>query len=239
MVVQQEHLLEIVNNFRYERKFIVPKSVPLKELVTIVKENSSFFKEAFYERQVNNIYFDSPEYKFYFDNVIGVANRQKVRIRWYGDAFGAIQKPKLEIKIKKGVVGDKWTFNLKPFVMDSTITEKKLKHLFSISNLPKSISEMIRDFNPTLVNSYSRRYFISADKKFRITLDYGVLYRNIKVNMNEFSILPQSDPFNVVELKYGLQDDKSANNISKQFPFRLSKNSKYVNGVNNFKKFPE
>jgi len=136
-------------------------------------------------------------------------------------------------------VGDKWTFNLKPLFLDSTITEEKLKHLFSISNLPKSISEMIHDLNPTLVNSYSRRYFISADKRFRITLDYDVVYRNIKVRMNDFSKMPQSDPFNVVELKYGLQDDKSANDISKQFPFRLSKNSKYVNGVNNFQRFPE
>ena len=239
MEVQQEHFLEIVNNFRYERKYVVPKSMSLKELVTIVKENSGFFKEAFYKRQVNNIYFDSPEYKFYFDNVEGVADRQKVRIRWYGDTFGAIQKPKLEVKIKKGVVGDKWTFDLNPLVLDSSITGQDLKLLFANSNLPKPIFEMIRDLNPTLVNSYSRRYFISANKKFRITLDYEVFYRNIKVRMNNFSKRPQLDSLNVVELKYGLQDDKSANSISKQFPFRLSKNSKYVNGVNNFQVFPE
>ena len=57
--------------------------------------------------------------------------------------------------------------------------------------------------------------------------------------MNNFSKIPQSDPFNVVELKYGLEDDRLANRISNEFPFRLSKNSKYVNGVNNFQTFPE
>lgn len=239
MKEQENHVLDITNNFRYERKYIVPKSMSLKELVAIVKGNSGFFKEVFYERQVNNIYFDSNEYKFYFDNVDGVADRQKVRIRWYGDTLGAIQKPKLEIKIKKGVVGDKWTFDLNSFILDSTITGADLKQLFKSSNLPKPIYEMVRDVNPTLINSYTRRYFISADQKFRITLDYDVFYRNIKIRMNNFSKIPQSDPFNVVELKYGLQDDALANSISKQFPFRLSKNSKYVNGVNNFQTFPE
>lgn len=239
MESQLEHVLEISNNFRYERKFIVPKSMPLSELIAIVKSNSSFFREVFYERQVNNIYFDTNGFKFYFDNVEGVADRQKVRIRWYGSTLGAIQKPKLEIKIKNGLVGDKWTFDLKPFSLESSITGNDLQKLFVNSDLPKPIYEMVRGLNPTLVNSYTRRYFVSADQKFRITLDYDVFYRNIKTRLNNFSKIPQSDPFNVVELKYGLEDDRLADGIAIQFPFRLSKNSKYVNGVNNFQSFPE
>lgn len=239
METQLEQVLEISNNFRYERKYIVPKSIPLEELIAIVKSNSAFFKEVFYERQVNNIYFDTNGYKFYFDNVDGVADRQKVRIRWYGDTLGAIQKPKLEIKIKNGLVGDKWTFDLDPFILESSITGRDLQKLFTNSNLPRPIYEMVRGLNPTLVNAYTRRYFVSADQKFRITLDYDVYYRNIKARMNNFSKMPQSDPFNVVELKYGLEDDRLANSLSNQFPFRLSKNSKYVNGVNNFQSFPE
>ena len=239
MVMAKEHVLEISNNFRYERKYIVPKSMPLNELVTVVKSNSAFFREVFYERQVNNIYFDTNGYKFYFDNVDGVADRQKARIRWYGDTLGAIKKPKLEIKIKNGLVGDKWTFNLNPFTLNRSITGRDLQNLFANSNLPRPIYEMVRNLNPTLVNSYTRRYFVSADDRFRITLDYDVLYRNIKTRMNNFNKTPQSDLFNVVELKYGLEDDRLANRISTEFPFRLSKNSKYVNGVNNYQSFPE
>lgn len=239
METQLEHVLEIANNFRYERKYVVPKSMPLKELVEIVKDNSAFFREVFYERQVNNIYFDTNSFKYYFDNVDGVADRQKVRIRWYGDTLGSLKKPKLEVKIKNGLVGDKWTFDLNPFALDSSITARRLQQLFTESNLPMPIYEMVRDLNPTLVNSYARRYFVSENQKFRITLDYDVFYRNIKSQMNNFNKIPQWDPFNVVELKYGLEDDKLANSISNHFPFRLSKNSKYVNGVNNFQSFPE
>ena len=231
--------LTIANNFRYERKFQVLKNVSVKELVAITKGNSAFFKEVFHERQINNIYLDTDEYKFYFDNVDGVADRQKARIRWYGDTLGELEKPKLEIKLKKGLVGDKWTFALDPFIFDNRFDAKTLKRIFSSSELPKSIYEMVVGLQPTLVNSYSRRYFLSADQKFRITLDYNIKYRNINKNRNNFDQRPQQETTNVVELKYSLQDDRRAQTISKEFPFRLSKNSKYVNGVNNFMSFPE
>ncbi len=231
--------LTIANNFRYERKFQVLTTISVKELVAITKSNSAFFKEVFHERQINNIYLDTDEYKFYFDNVDGVADRQKARIRWYGDTLGELKRPKLEIKLKKGLVGDKWTFKLNPFMFNNSFDAKTLKRIFSSSELPKSIYEMVVGLQPTLVNSYSRRYFLSADQKFRITLDYNIKYRSIKKNRNNFDQRPQQETTNVVELKYSLQDDQRAQTISKEFPFRLSKNSKYVNGVNNFMSFPE
>ena len=43
----------------------------------------------------------------------------------------------------------------------------------------------------------------------------------------------------IVELKYNIEDDKCAQQISTQFPFRINKNSKYVNGVNTIKQFPQ
>lgn len=239
MQLEQDHFLEVVNNYRYERKFQVSSEVPITELITLVKSNTRFFREVYYERQVNNIYFDSEAYNFYFDNVDGVSDRQKVRIRWYGNTFGEIKKPKLEIKIKKGVVGDKWTYNLSSFTLNSGFNDNAFKEILKNSNLPLPILEMVKDLKPTLLNSYSRRYFLSSDKKFRITLDYNIFYRKIDFKINNFNKFPQPDDNNVVELKYGLEDDEAATIISNQFPFRMSKNSKYVNGVNNFQTFPE
>jgi len=239
MQLEQDHFLDIINNYRYERKYTVSSKVPIKELISLVKSNTGFFREVYYKRQINNIYFDSEAFKFYFDNVDGVADRQKVRIRWYGNTFEEISKPKLEIKIKKGLVGDKWTYNLSPFVLNNGFSGNVYKDILKNSNLPLPILEMVRHLKPTLLNSYSRQYFLSADEKFRITLDYDILYRKIDLKINNFNKFPQPDENNVVELKYGLEDDQSANIISNQFPFRMSKNSKYVNGVNNFQTFPE
>lgn len=236
---EEIHLLDKKHNFRFERKFTVPDAYTLREIEQITKNNSFLFREVFHERQVNNIYFDTVGYNDYFDNVLGVSNRKKIRIRWYGDTFGEIKKPVLEIKIKKGLVGDKWSYKLKPFVLNNDFTNETIMEVFSHSNLPLPILESTKMVFPTLLNSYSRRYFLSANNKFRVTLDFNLVYHKIDKRFNNFSRKFESDPNKIVELKYALEDDDQANRISTQFPFRLNKNSKYVNGVNTIKQFPQ
>lgn len=233
------HSIEKKHNFRFERKFTIPDIFKLTRIEQIVKHNYALFREVFHERQVNNIYFDTVGYNDYFDNVLGVSDRKKIRIRWYGDTLGAIKKPVLEIKIKKGLVGDKWSYKLKPFTLDNNFTNDMIQEVFEQSGLPKPILESVKMVTPTLLNSYIRRYFLSADNRFRITLDYKLLYYKIDKRFNNFNFAPTRDANKIVELKYGLKDDKDANSISTQFPFRLNKNSKYVNGVNTIKRFPQ
>lgn len=236
---EELHFIDKNHNYRYERKFTVPENFTLKTLEQFVKRNKALFREVFHVRQVNNIYFDTVAYNDYFDNVLGVSDRKKIRIRWYGDTFGEIKKPVLEIKIKKGLVGDKWSYKLQPFVLDNNFDNDIIQSIFKVSNLPLPILESVKMVSPTLLNSYSRKYFLSADNKFRVTLDFKLLYHKIDKRFNNFNFVPASDENKIIELKYGLLDDETANAISTQFPFRLNKNSKYVNGVNTIKQFPQ
>ncbi len=233
------HFLKKENNFRYERKFTVPDNFSLKGIEQFIKHNKALFREVFHLRKVNNIYFDTVAYNDYFDNVLGVSDRKKIRIRWYGETFGSIQKPVLEIKIKNGLVGDKWSFKLTPFMLDNSLNNVRLQRVFKDSNLPLPILESVKMVTPTLLNSYSRKYFISADKKFRVTLDFSLVYYKIEKRFNNFNFKPASDENKIVELKYSLKDDSQASSIVTQFPFRLNKNSKYVNGINKIKEFPQ
>ena len=114
-----------------------------------------------------------------------------------------------------------------------------IQNIFSASELPLPILESVQMVSPTLLNSYVRKYFLSANNKFRVTLDYKLLYFKIDKRFNNFSFMPTTDINKIVELKYDLSDDKMANTISTQFPFRLNKNSKYINGVNTIKQFPK
>lgn len=232
-------LIEKKHNFRYERKFTVPDNYKINTIIAQVKSNSALFREVFHLRQVNNIYFDTADYNDYFDNVLGVSDRKKIRIRWYGDTLGEIAKPVLEIKIKKGIVGDKWSYKLAPFILDNGFTNADIQDVFRRSNLPKPILESLKMVTPTLLNSYSREYYLSADNNFRVTLDYNLLYYKIESKFNNFNFGPKRDENKIVELKYGLNHDDQAKSISTQFPFRLNKNSKYVNGVNTIKQFPQ
>ncbi len=89
-----------LSGMRYERKFMVT-AMSLRAIESRIKLHPSYFREAYSQRYINNIYFDTQTLKYYHENERGVSNREKVRIRWYGDTFGAIQNPKLEIKIIK------------------------------------------------------------------------------------------------------------------------------------------
>ena len=107
-IINSEELYYIdkKHNYRYERKFTVPDKFTLKTIEQFVKRNKALFREVYHLRQVNNIYFDTLAYNDYFDNVLGVSDRKKIRTRWYGDTLGDIQKPVFEIKIKKGLLVD-------------------------------------------------------------------------------------------------------------------------------------
>lgn len=233
------HLIDKVHKYRYERKFTVPSHFKLKATEQLVRANTFLFREVYHERRVNNIYFDTLGYNDYFDNVLGVANRKKTRIRWYGETFGKNSSPVLEIKIKKGLIGDKWSYGLDSFELDNTFTNECIQKVFKDAQLPKAILESTKQLTPTLLNSYSRKYFLSADGNFRITIDFNLKYHRIDNRFNNFSFVPKYDENIIVELKYDLNRDNEANSITTQFPFRLNKNSKYVNGVNSFKHFPQ
>ena len=45
------------------------------------------------------------------------------------------------------------------------------------------------------------------------------------LSVNEF------EPYSILELKYGHAKDDEASEITKHFPFRLTKSSKYVLGI--------
>src|SRR3989344_3443329 len=127
---------------RYEKKFIIP--LDKKEIELIIKENPSMFSEIFYERRVNNIYLDSLGMRSFFEHISGFDERLKIRIRWYGKMFGFIEKPELEIKVKKNEFGNKIRFPLKPFSLDKNFSFSELKKVFFQSNLPRWIEEELR-----------------------------------------------------------------------------------------------
>ena len=197
----------------------------MHEVKFVIKNNPAIFKEIFQPRQVNNIYFDSHTLVNYLDNIEGETHRKKIRIRWYGDLFGYVKKPVLEVKIKNGPLGKKLSIPLKPF---TNSRDMDFSGILDLSTLDNNVFDE-RAVSPTLLNSYSRSYFLSADGKFRITLD---------TNQSFYNLHEQKRPCNraidnqsvIVELKYS-QEEVGSNLIAIRFPFRLTKSSKYVTGI--------
>ncbi len=214
--------------YRYERKYLI-SSLSRHEVESVVKFHPAVFSEVYSERRVNNIYFDSLVMTNFLENIEGVTDRRKIRIRWYGDLFGWIKKPVLEIKLKKGHLGTKIHYPLKPFELNQdTIITDIFESNFSIDD---NLRFNLRSLQPTLLNSYCRKYYQSSNKHFRVTVDTDQTFIRIKQRDNTFLIRKKNEHQVILELKYHQTHDREARAVSAQFPFRVTKSSKYVSGV--------
>jgi SPX domain protein involved in polyphosphate accumulation len=216
--------------YRYERKFLIP-GITVYDVESIVKLHPAIFSKIYSQRFVNNIYFDSINLTSYYDNVDGVTNRIKHRIRWYGELSGLIEKPTLELKRKNGYLGRKYLYPVHPFELNNHLNFQKILKILIESNVPRIIIERLKNFPPMLINRFSRRYFKSADGRYRITIDSNFLLYRFDRQYN--SLLNKlTDDINVIlELKYNQDFDRDADSITNYFPFRMTKSSKYVSGV--------
>jgi len=227
--------LDCINadEWRFERKFFI-ENYSEAEVINNIKQHPAIFNEIFHSRQVNNVYFDSLEFENYLANVVGDAEREKVRVRWYGERFGRIENSVLEFKIKRGYLGRKEYYPLKAFTVDEKHETFDLPKMIMQTKLPPRIRHDIQSLLPRLANSYLRQYFLSADKRIRLTVDTDLQYFQIdhlRAGFREQILDRQSI---VIELKYSSSDeiDFYAREVANNFKFRVTKNSKYVSGVN-------
>ena len=220
----------VLDNYRFERKFIIPERLT-HSIEEVVKSNSALMRKIFCPRFINNIYFDNSRFQFFFENMDGVSERMKTRIRWYGNLKGKIKKPVLEFKQKHGLTGSKTSIALPSFDLKDIYCQSFLYSLFKKSNLDMRKKDLMLSLKPTLINRYQRKYFLSFDQKFRVTLDHQLEYFPVS-SPEQLSSKGLKDSLSMImELKYAPIYQLESANITQEFPFRVIKNSKYVRGV--------
>lgn len=206
---------------RYERKYRI-ENVHLDVILQTIKMHPAGLFKLYPNRQINNIYFDTPHLTTYKENVMGIANRDKYRVRWYGWNPLAIEKPILEIKHRRNNVGAKTFHKVDAFSFDN------------LNPLTKQVNDLSGTYAllyPTLQNSYKRAYFGTRDQKFRVTIDWDLSYASLRTTRS-FRKHQQFEPnIHILEVKYEQELEEEADRISQFFPFRSTKNSKYVTGI--------
>ena len=208
---------------RYERKYRVD-GCSMAHVLQVVRNHRASFAKAYPDRFINSLYLDTYGHNYYKDNIGGISNRTKQRIRWYGNDLKNITNPVLEIKLKENELGSKQYVRLPNFKIDKFFSyEEYLKqHLWLATN----------HIMPTVMIRYLRSYFKSWDNQVRLTIDQQVLYYPVDQRLN-FTITPYQDAAIILELKYKLAGSSNTNldYITQDFPFRLTRNSKYVNAL--------
>lgn len=210
---------------RFESKYSIDPIYQGKFLTWLFTSRLCF-KKCYNDRQVNSLYYDSLNYKALIDNIDGISNRSKVRLRWYGSS-DLPRSASLEIKHKRNSLGFKDVFNLDN-IQDFTNHRSLLRALYKIVPI-KQKKYLFTYSYPTAIIRYTRSYYLSKCREIRITIDKNIRYS--RQRNNKFNLKYQF-PLNrniIVELKYNeeFKDYLTAN--LRNFPLRISKNSKYVN----------
>lgn len=220
-----------LKKYRYEKKFVINNKYNYL-INKYVKNNSLMFKKQFNKRSICSIYFDDDNLALYKQNVDGLSERKKIRIRWYPDGSNTVS-PILEIKKKKGNIGEKLRYFLNPisehFINNcpQKILNKILKNKFE-----RKLNELMHLYRPTLLVRYEREYFLSNILDCRLTIDKNIKFYSI--NSNKINNLCRRYKNSIIELKYPvLLENQNMEGIL-EMPFRVSKHSKYIEGINIF-----
>ena len=216
--------------YRFERKYHI-EDLPHQEVHMWVKRSPALFFECFPPRYINNIYFDTHSLENYRENLSGQAARTKIRIRWYGDFLHSTAKPTLEYKIKAGMVGTKNSYKMPPLGLAPGFAFHDLEPYWEQSGLPEHVRQDLKGVIPTMCNRYHRKYYLSADGMYRITIDTQLEFIAIDRFDSQFHRRRKLENSVVMELKYAGDISTLDERLGNFFPFRVTRMSKYVTGI--------
>lgn len=195
------------------------------------KKYGNHFQRAFDDRIVNSIYFDTVDFRGYHENIEGQAKRKKIRLRWYGPTR-APEQARLEIKKRIN------NLNCKDYqLLDmANIAIDPLATLFS--RLRKDLNPMLRHqlhhiLKPTVFNQYSREYYASQSN-IRLTVDTDLKAEKLVYQSTMLQSYSHRSIAAVLELKYLPEQEDEFHELMDAFPFRHTRNSKYISAMQDF-----
>jgi SPX domain protein involved in polyphosphate accumulation len=220
---------------RYEIKFILNEADLVKAHNWLNSHTSA--KKSYPVRTVHSLYFDNCDFQSVKDNLTGLSNRYKVRLRWYDNEESSPVTPTLEIKQRRDRLG------FKDHILIPELTNK-IQELSSseITNIminsaiktPSGCNILNQPLNPTLHVTYDRHYYVDHND-IRITEDENIRFSYIvpTLKLSELSSLPYS--FKIMELKF-LPDMKSEiSSLFKNLHLAPKRHSKYLTGLSLFR----
>ncbi|HPD41367.1 MAG: polyphosphate polymerase domain-containing protein [Anaerolineae bacterium] len=214
---------------RYELKLVCDARY-LDQARSWMRLHPAGLRVAYPPRRVNSLYFDTPGLGGLETNLQGVGVRNKLRLRWYGDALPEVLAV-LELKHKDNLLGTKLHFPL-PRTLD--LSRPWIEILATLHDiLPIQGQTLLKQINaPVLLNHYQREYYVTPDDAVRVTLDYDqrAYDQRLTPRPNLDAPLLLEDVV-IIEVKADGAQEEQVREVIRHFPLPRSRNSKYVNGV--------
>lgn len=219
-------------DYRYELKFVLTPAQHAE--LDRWRRACTLLREAFPGRQVNSVYLDNIQLHGVRDNLAGLPDRAKHRIRWYGeDEQGGARDLRFEIKTRTGRLGGKTTYALDALQADFLRTPLS-DTMPALSDILRSNcreeSVVLNQLFPVLFIEYEREYFEDPEG-IRLTVDTHVRYRNLQLSDRPGELAGIGNHAIVAELKFTAENKNRVSAMLANFHFVPQRNSKYLNGM--------
>jgi hypothetical protein len=188
------------------------------------------FARAHPPRVVSNIYFTAPDWASYSDNSAGISERVKCRLRWYGELETASEAT-FEAKQRRNAVGHKRQQRVPLQALALQAVPISRLHLRLRPLLAPGLRVLLDDGQrPVLYNRFTREYY-ETTAGLRMTVDTGMEYAALPGgSLRALHPIASAMPA-VVEVKYSPEQRTEAMEALRHLPFRATRFSKYVVGV--------
>lgn len=171
---------------RFEFKYFLPKHrVP--QLVAALRQHMIW--DPFYDASkkgtyhVNSLYFDTPSYDCFWDKEAGVADRKKLRFRYYSNSPVSTSPMFLEIKRKKDALILKDRIAVTRQDAQGLLLHHKLRELRRVNPTAEFTEDLAwflrrNSLRPKLFVSYDRTALeAKRNREFRVTIDQNIRAR--------------------------------------------------------------
>jgi hypothetical protein len=217
-----------MSEWRYELKLVCDGRW-LSQARSWIRLHPAGLRVAYPSRQVNSLYFDTWGLANFTANTAGLSQREKVRLRWYGEGVTVIH-PILERKQKSNMLGRKAQLVL-PRELDLRWTLHDLEATLCAYVTPEWRG-LLQTVHPVLLNHYQREYYVTPDGAARVTLDFAqaAYDQRLAPRVNVSRRSPLADTL-VIEVKAAPDQATQLADMMARFPIPYSRNSKYANGI--------
>lgn len=219
----------VQRNLRYEIKFVIDRVDYLSFERWLA--GKPFVSRSFLPRTVRSIYFDTHRFSTANDNILGLPNRRKYRIRSYGNEKSIGGGANVEIKGRIGRLGFKVVAPANTRSDDATrMSPAEITEMFCADRTMGDYFPKGMDLWPTLGVEYLRHYH-KGPEDIRITVDERIGFVDF-VSDDPTRIAGHRDfGKNVVEFKFRPEVKDQAAELMSDLPFYPTRSSKYVTGL--------
>ncbi len=216
---------------RYELKYVLNECHYTSSMLWL---NTNAIRCTYPERYVNSLYFDDVSYQSVRDNLAGISDRKKIRLRWYHDHKSTMPSdPKLEIKVRNGRLGSKHFVDLPELKNNLLLIEiRNILEKIQGDLLIRKNTKFLFDahYIPTLYVCYKREYYEDRNG-LRITIDKNIKFHHPHPFNKLNQIKPVNYHFYIMELKFPLELKNKVADMIRTLHLSPKRHSKYLVGL--------